>query len=400
MSASWASDPRVRPLSAALALALLLVAPVDPAAARTTRPDSARAITSIRVSDEGIRIRGGGGLRGDTTLEIVDRPGRADAKFDIGGQKVRIRGDVAEPNASGKDVRIVGPVVLVNGQGADMVRVCADAEVPAGQRIEGDVVAVFGSVTVKGEVAGNAVAVFGTLRLEPGAVVDGDAVAVGGSLDQQPGATVSGQSVSIEPGFDCQRLPGLLLGSAGLLTVLLLVLLVPALVGWLFLVIAPDRMLRVSVTAAQRPFVSLLLGLVAGPLAVVAFVLLLITVVGIPIALLLPVLFGLMSWAGQVATTYVIGCRLLRRRLGAGGSLGPYVTGTLFVAAIVAVGVASLVLPGPLKPVGIFLLMVAILLGAGLGLIGTGATLLSKLGSTPRDVHRHRVATPDAAGLP
>ncbi len=383
MSASWASSRGEGARQLAWLVALLGVIAVAPGVADAARSDSLRRVTGIHVSDEGIRIRGGGR---DTTLAGDSLSEPVDATIDVGDRAVRIRGNVIETRQGGKDVRVVGPVVLVNGEGADMVRVFADAEVPAGQRVEGDVVAVFGSVTVKGEVSGNAVSVFGSLRLEPGAVVDGDAVAVGGVLDQQPGATVSGQSVSIEPGFDRHRIPGLVLGHSGVLLLLVLAAILPVLAGWLFLLIAPSRMLRVAVTATRRPFVSLLLGLVAGPLMIIALVLLLVTVVGIPIALLLPILFCLVAWAGQVATTYVMGCRLMRRRLGEGGSVWPYIAGTLFVGLLVALGFAGLVLPGPLKPIGLFFLMLSTLLALGLNLIGTGAALLSKLGTTPRDV--------------
>ena len=37
-------------------------------------------------------------------------------------------------------------------------------------------------------------------------------------------------------------------------------------------------------------------------------------------------------YAGQIAATYVLGCKLLRRRLGAGSALAPVVAGSLLIA--------------------------------------------------------------------
>jgi hypothetical protein len=125
------------------------------------------------------------------------------------------------------------------------VRVFADAEVPAGQRIEGDVVAVFGSVVVRGQVSGNVVAVAGSVKLEPGASVDGDAVAVGGVLDQAEGARVGGESVSLgflPLRFGVPTVPILLVFVIGgwLLTLF---------VGMILTLVAPDRMVRIAATS-------------------------------------------------------------------------------------------------------------------------------------------------------
>src|SRR5262249_52335480 len=81
--------------------------------------------------------------------------------------------------------------------GTGIVRLFSDATVHPGERVDGDVVAVFGSVRVEGEVDGAAVAVFGSLDLGHEAVVHGDAVAVGGTLRQSEGSKVTGQSVQV-----------------------------------------------------------------------------------------------------------------------------------------------------------------------------------------------------------
>jgi hypothetical protein len=295
-----------------------------------------------------------------------------------------------------RHITIGGPVVVVDDGESGLVRVFADAEVPAGKRIEGDVVAVFGSVLVEGTVSGNAVAVLGSVKLAPGASVEGDVVAVGGGLDQAHGATVGGESVSL--GF----LPGAL-GMPALPVLLISVAigwLLSILIGWILTLLIPDRMLRVAATASRRGVASFFLGLVSAPLMLFACMLLLITVIGIPIALLLPLLFVLMAWAGQIASTYVLGSRLLRRRLGQGGAMQPILTGTLFVALFFAAGAVLATPPGFPRTAALFFSLLGVLLVFCLTTIGTGAFLLSRVGTRPQEVRFEPATGPMMPGVP
>jgi hypothetical protein len=64
----------------------------------------------------------------------------------------------------------------------------------------------------------------------------------------------------------------------------------------------------------------------------------------------------------------------------------PILAGTLLVAAFFALGAALFVVPGISRPLGLFSVVLGGLLVVGLTSIGTGAFLLSKLGTVPRDV--------------
>ena len=77
-----------------------------------------------------------------------------------------------------------------------------------GERVDGDVVAIFGNVHVAGTVTGSAVAIFGRVELEPGAIVGGDAVAVIGS--QRCAGQVTGTEVAVLGSLDlrARRLRG------------------------------------------------------------------------------------------------------------------------------------------------------------------------------------------------
>jgi len=274
-----------------------------------------------------------------------------------------------------------GPIV-VRSDGSGIVRLFSDAEVGPGERVTGDVVAVFGSVRVEGEVTGSAVAVLGSLDLRPGAFVRGDAVAVGGGLREDPGARVTGQTVQV--GF----LP-LTLGLPGLPVVLSCIVfawLISLFFGWLMGVMFPDRLARVAVTSSRRTAASFALGLVSGPLMLVTMLLLMVTVVGIPIAVMLPLAHLAITYLGQIAATYVLGCKLTRRRLGEGSITAPLAAGSLLVASILGFGAILWATPGVVRTAALFFVMVGGLLLVGLSCIGTGAFLLSRAGSRPRDI--------------
>lgn len=344
--------------------ALALAAPVTQALAAPR--DTSHVVNRVRVDDRGVRIESGVPGKGD----------EVDVKVDVGHVRVNSRG-----------VTRIGPGIYVDDQDQGIVRVFADADVRPGEHVDGDVVAVFGSVTVAGEVNGSVVAVLGSVRLAPEAVVQGDAVAVGGHLDQPPGATVQGESVSIGflP-FAGRGMPGL----RALLGAVLIAWVVSLLVGWLLMLVFPTRMLRVATTASERTGWSLLLGLLSGPLLIVAMVLLAITLIGIPVAVVLPLFYVLFIWAGQLATAYLIGCRLVRRQPGEGGLLAPLAAGTLFVAAFFALGAALAVPEGWMRTVALFFTLLGGLLVIGMSMIGTGAVLVSGVGTRPREIEYHR----------
>lgn len=328
--------------------------------------ESVRGVKRVTITDRGVRVQKSGA--------DADQGGK-DVDIDLGAVKVRTSSDDWDG-------------IVVDGQGDNIVRVFSDIEVPAGQRAD-DVVAVFGSVTVAGEVMGDVVAVMGSLHLEPGAVVHGDAVAVGGVLDQPQGATVQGETVSVAFVPRIFGAPTL----SSLILVALVGWLVAILVGWLLILLFPARMMRVAATASARTGLSLLLGIVAGPLLIIAMGLLCVTLIGIPVAILLPLVFLVAVWAGQIASAYLIGCRLLRRRVGENGAMAPVIAGTLFAVVFFAVGAILAGPEGASRTVALFFTLLGSLLVTGMSVIGTGAVLLSGFGSRPRDLNYDPRAT-------
>lgn len=277
--------------------------------------------------------------------------------------------------------------VLVDGMkisvdGGEVVRLFSDVTVPEGERVDGDVVTIFGSSRIDGQVTGNAIAVFGSVTLGPQASVDGDLVAIFGVVNRAEGGSVGGETVDL--GF-APPIPGL----PALPTILLVagMFWICSLIGGAIVsLVMPGRLIRITATASRRMGGSLLLGLAALPMLITGVVLLSITVIGIPVAVLLPIAFGFTMWIGQYAGLYGLGLKLLRRRLGEGSVFAGLAAGTLFVAAFFAAGALLAGPPGLPRTFALFLVAVGGLICVALQLIGFGAVLLSRFGTRPREL--------------
>jgi hypothetical protein len=341
--------------------------------------DSGGSVRRISISERGIVVEREGSR--DTTVRWSREDTRRVAREAV-RERVRER------------IRARGGLLEVEDSGTGIVRIWSDAEVPAGKVVDGDVVAVFGSVTVAGEVSGDVVAVFGSVRLKPGAKVEGDVASIGGVLEQAEGVTIGGESVQLGLSPITWGLPGI----SVLLLAVIAGWLVSMFVGWIFALLFPSGMLRVATVVERRPAASFFLGLLSVPGFCVAVLLLCITVIGIPLGVLLPMVYALMGYLGQLAATCVLGARLTRRSLDS-GLMTPLIVGTLFVAALFGVGIALLAGEGVARTASLFLGLSGALLLLGLGTLGTGAFLLSRFGTRPHEVVWRGHAPAPAAGV-
>jgi len=159
--------------------------------------------------------------------------------------------------------------------------------------------------------------------------------------------------------------------------------LVSLMLGMFLYMLFPDRMVRISETASRRTTLSLAIGILSVPMAIMSLVLLLVTLIGIPIALILPFIYALAVWAGQLAVTYVIGCRVLRRPLGDGKPWAPILAGTGLIAVFFVLSTALSGPTGVVRTLAMFFGLAGSLLVIGLSVIGTGALIVSKMGAAP-----------------
>lgn len=292
-----------------------------------------------------------------------------------------------------------GGVYKVHAGANDVVQMGEDIVIERGEHVLGHVFAMGGSVTVRGLVDDDVVAMGGDVIVEDGAQIRGDAVSIGGSVDKAPGATVLGSSVSLA------NVPAGLVGLQGLNFIghgfdalgRVFTILFWLLVSWVIVILTRDRSRRIvgRIEAETAPSLGYgVLGIAAIAPATIAValaaVLLVVTIIGIPVAVLLLLGYSLavvavLVW-GFVLGSAALGGWFIRRlspRLGA----PELVRNTLIgVAAVLGVGLVSSLLGGVgivVPPAGILgglLKMVGVLLGCGVLCAGLGAILRTRAG--------------------
>jgi uncharacterized RDD family membrane protein YckC len=178
-----------------------------------------------------------------------------------------------------------------------------------------DAVAVMGNNTINGTVDHDVVCVMGDLTLGPNAYVGHDVVCVLGTLHRDPGATVGGSVVhqgSFGPHLDSWWLHGLRHGRMlpfmpGLAWIWILNVMVIGLYV-LMAVLFPNAMRRTGNQLAERPIQVLFSGFLAILALPILFVLLCITLIGIPVAIfLLPLALALLVLFGKGSIYGLVG---------------------------------------------------------------------------------------------
>lgn len=264
-------------------------------------------------------------LPADARRELFGGPGATAAPRRNG----RMVPDPVEQESSGRPRRSSG----------QRVRIFGDVVVDEHEAINGEAVAVIGSVRVNGEVGSEVVAVLGSVDLGPKAIVHGDVVSVGGRVRRAAGSQIRGgvtevslgeigRHVNAGPwvgpyswrvdGFDA--LPRLGVSAFRMLLLILFT-------GMAFVVArgsVEGSAQRVGDNAPKALLVGLAAALLFGPVFLLTALVLILTVIGIPLLLLLPfavIALLLMALAGFTGTACAIGSAA-RRRLGVAGQSG------------------------------------------------------------------------------
>ena len=261
-----------------------------------------------------LKASGAMGVLKRDRLVVVASPDKGSAGMLVeqvdGRHRVRGSGPAPTPGANGK-----------RHGGKDMVRVFqGDVTVKQGQIVQGDVVCVGGSIELEpgSVVQGDAVAVGGSVIVNEGALVLGQGVAVLGEVDVARGAQVMGEHVQVGLGRLFSGRPhhsGWLtsLGPFGLFPTLALFA-VMYLIGLVTLRMWPDRIRNVSHAMFESPVRSFIVGFLCWLLLLPLVLLLGISLVGIPLIPLLPVV---------VFLSIVLGLSSLALRIGESLPAGP-----------------------------------------------------------------------------
>ena len=360
----------VRPLwwGLIVTLAVLLLATAAQAqdvrvrkVSRVRDADTTRAVVrEVHISHEGIRIE----REHDGTKDIVID--------ETGGSRITIDTDLD----SDSDGVYIGSDI----GGDNRVTFLEDINIGPGEVVDGEAVAIFGSVKVDGAVESQVVSIFGNVTLGDSARAGADVVAVGGSVRAAPSARIRGDQVSL-PFFGLpQWQPWVPLVFSAVLLFLSLLL------GVLNSILIPERLVRVAETISQRTFLSLVVGSATFPILPIVLMLLCISFIGLPVALVLLLLFPVALFVGYVAAAALLGSRLRGRPvqeppLWMSVMLGMFLLGFIAVAAIALVTYGG---GGAGQLIGFSLMAISCLMISVSTLLGTGALFLSRLGQPPR----------------
>ncbi len=292
-----------------------------------------------------------------------------------------------------------GGVYKVHAGENDVVQIGEDIVIERGEHVLGHVFAMGGSVTVRGIVDDDVVAAGGDVILEEGAQVRGDAVSIGGNVEKAPGATILGSSVSFG------NLPAGLLGLQGLNFIghgfdavgRVFKILFWLLIAWVTVTLTRERARRITARIDGETLASLgygLLGIMAiAPATIVvalAAVLLAVTIIGIPVAVLLLLGYSLaivvlLFWGAILGASalggWVVG--RLSPRLGAPELVRNTMVG---VVAVTGIGLVSSLFQGvglvvpPAGLLGGLLDVVGVLVSCGVLCAGVGGILRTRGG--------------------
>lgn len=263
--------------------------------------------------------------------------------------------------------------------------------IASGERVAGDVVVVDGTLEVRGTIDGNAAAYGGDVVIHPGGVVRGDAVAVLGRVRVE-GGTVGGEIRSVRGSLTpaplvVGRPPATVGDRLGLVAGWLVVLLV---IGTGIVFFAGGPLAGVTETV-QRGFGRALLAGIAGQIALLPVLLVVIVALAATIIGILLIPFAVVAFAlaaaglmmlGFLAVARVTGGALARGASGArrGAELRALVVGILVFVALWVL--AALLTPMPLA--NAVMRAVAFALSWVAMTAGFGAAILSRAG-TRRD---------------
>ncbi len=293
------------------------------------------------------------------------------------------RGDSVEVEYIRKGKNLKRMVVLgghgLRHSGEDVVKIGHDITVQPGQNVTGDVVAIGGSVEVFGHVSGSVVSVGGGVTLHPTAVVEGDAVVVGGTVNAEPGAQIQGQNVSVGPGmvfgkFFNQDWSWIkMMVKVGKIFVYLMIF------GLVFALFR-ERYLYSAYHATQHTVKAFFIGLIVAASSPVVFLILCVTIIGIPLAFLFALTLVVAFMVGYLTVGLFIGKRLLGHGDDwARGNLTAGLAGFAFLQLFGIVELAFLAFGNPvLTGIGFGIGIVGKVLSVMAALTGLGAIVLSK----------------------
>ncbi|MEM7479697.1 MAG: hypothetical protein AAF481_00870 [Acidobacteriota bacterium] len=270
--------------------------------------------------------------------------------------------------------------------------------------VEQDVLAVGGSAHVDGKVGGEVVAVAGSVYLGSEAQVAGNVTSVGGRVHREGGAEVGGVVSEVSMGRlfagsafkiedDDYRPASRRSGRVGSFFGQIAWAFFLALLVWLIGIVFARPMERIEekirFDTARAGLAGLLTVVLFLPMIFVAALILVISVIGIPLLVLIPVVFFVGAVAvlfGYAAAARVLGRKIgdrFGRKFGNGFRLALVGIAGLHLWSIVAAFFGMI--GGPLYFFDIMFFLFGLLVQIVAALVGLGAVILTRFGAGPRE---------------
>lgn len=258
----------------------------------------------------------------------------------------------------------------------------------------GDVFLTGGTLTVNGTIHGDVIAIGGAVNIEDTAVVNGNISLIGATLKKSPIAEINGEITEQSPKFldfdfsnpDKINVPFVVKESplTRMLKASLQALAMAALAVILGLIF-PQQIKRVAHTVSSEPLVTGGVGLLTIVIAPILLVLLTVTIILIPVTILSAILLGLAVLFGWIAFGYEIGQRM----------------SSLFKAVwhpSVAAGIGVLLL-SLVTGFAALIPCIGVLVGIIVAIIGLGAVVISRFGSSKYANKMMQAVVPQAVDL-
>jgi len=349
--------------------------------------------TEIRIDDEGIRIRTEKGEE----LEVGEK--ETEEGIIIDDESIKI-GDLKIDLMELEELKTIERAKKVYTVNHDIVKMGRDIVVEEYEEVDGDVVAVGGDVTVKGTVCKNVIALGGDVLVTSTGVVEGDATSIGGDVEKETGAVIRGEKIGInflpkkifrpipQVGFLPTTIIGLppFFGGLALFARIIKIMLFLFL-GIIVISIVPKNVTKVKDKIKQDFLKSVLVGFAAEILILPIFILLIVTVIGIPVALLVePLLILVALILGYTGVSYFIG-----EKLREGTNLKPETPMMTLIIGILAVECVLLlarvvgILGHFLFPFSWILTFIGWVIWYVAVTVGFGACILTRLGTRPKE---------------
>lgn len=247
-----------------------------------------------------------------------------------------------------------------------------DIIIDEGERLATDIILIKGDVTVNGTVEGDIVVVGGNIYVNSTGYIRGDAIAVLGRVKKEEGGRVNGSTVSIALPFIILPYGSWVQVFEGILT---LILVTSIFFSALAISLFPKPINRISSQLYAHPIKSFFFGHLLYFGAFLIWLLLLVSFIGLPLAILQPIAMIVMAIFGYASINVILGERLFKSN----SPIKSFFLGTLITTAIPFI----LLVTGYISNSLVLFIFNAILLSLLLFVLlpfGLGAALLARFG--------------------